>query len=231
MTGEISIAIESSCRSGGIALGVGDTLVESLAFDASARQAAQLLSYVQVLLENHHYQPKEVRQVYVSAGPGSFTGLRLGITVARTMAQALGVQCVSVPTLSVVAENAQEADWSSLAVVLDAKEGWVYTELFERKEGRISEVGGPTVKPAAQFLAETPRPLLLIGEGLGYHELGGPEITIGEKSLWFPTVEKVWHVGRKMAKVGEFTDYRQILPIYTRKPEATRLWEKRHGSS
>jgi len=226
----ISVAIETSCRAGGVALGIGEELAGVEDFDASTRHAVQLVSRLDALLVGRRLRPRDVNHVYVSAGPGSFTGLRVGITVARTMAQAIGgVCCVAVPTAAAVAENARTEDWEHLGVILDAKEGRVYSVVFARRGGRIVGVWGPAVVSREEFLERAPRPLLVIGEGLEHHDLSGRRVRIADPKRYLPTAQSVWRVGRRMAAGGEFTEYRRLLPIYARRPEAVRLWEKRQG--
>ena len=89
----VSLAIETSCRAGGVALGRGDELLGVIDFEASARHAVQLVPRLHELLEGASLRPEDVDELYVSVGPGSFTGLRIGLTVARTMGQMLGAPC------------------------------------------------------------------------------------------------------------------------------------------
>ena len=97
MSETITIAIETSCRTGGVAIGKGAKLLKSVAFDTPGRHASELISQLDAMMRSVRIAPAEVDEVYVSAGPGSFTGLRVGITVARTLAQALGgIRCVAV---------------------------------------------------------------------------------------------------------------------------------------
>ncbi len=218
MKKEVSIAIETSCRLGGVALGRGNEIVKVVAFDAATRHATQLVSRLKELLASRALSPAKLDHVYVSAGPGSFTGLRIGITVARTLAQVVGhLRCVAVPTALAVAENVRHLPWEHLAVIADARQGCIHASIFTRDGGRIVPAGKPVVARAEQFLARAPRPLLLAGEGLAYHDLTVRGDAVADESLHLPTAEGVWRVGRRMAAEGEFTDYRRLLPIYTRR--------------
>ena len=256
MTQLISIAIETSCRHGGVALGIGERLADKIDFDAGARHATHLVVRLRELLGRHGLRATDVNEVYVSAGPGSFTGVRVGVTVARTLAQAVaGVRCVSVPSVQAVAQNAATLPWQHLGVILDAKDELVYAQLFGRAAS--SDMGGgqpwppppvpasePAVLPLAEFLAAAPKPLLLTGEGLMYQKNGEkgdrhrfqttksepvPFFTVADPSIYYPTAEGVWTVGRRLAGEGAFTEYHRLLPIYARRSEAERLWELRHG--
>jgi len=228
----VSIAIETSCRKGGVALGLGDRIVAAADFDASTRHAAQLITRMDELLKDRDLRPGDLDHVYVSVGPGSFTGTRIGVTVARTLAQAVEkVRCVAVSTPVAIAQNAAELSWQHLAVVLDVRDSLIYARTFTRKDGRIEPADEGRVVSAEEFLAAAPRPLTLIGEGLSYHDLLVESVTIpaaDETSLHMPNAESLWQVGHAKAAAGEFTDYRQLLPVYARKPQAQRLWERRN---
>jgi len=226
----VSLAIETSCRTGGLALARGDELMKSAAFDASARHAAHLICRLRDVLAEAGLAPTDLDHVYVSAGPGSFTGLRIGVTVARTMAQMLPrLRCVAVPTAAAVAENARTLRWEHLAVLLAAKEQAVYACLFARRGDRILPEGPPVIAAVGDFLDRAPRPLTLTGEGLNQLQANGKQLTFAPPDLRLPTAEGVWRVGRAMAKAGRFTEYPSLVPIYARKPEAIRLWENRHS--
>lgn len=223
MSETISIAIETSCRVGGLALGCGDRLVRMVTFDASSRHATHLVGRLRDLLHDQGLKVDDLAEAYVAAGPGSFTGLRVGITVARTLGQLLpSLKLVGVPTTLAVAENARALEWQHLAVILDAREGLIYAERFERCRDEILSAAAPEVLTPAEFLAVAPRPLLAIGEGLGYHDLRTEGVQLAPPDLWLPTPEGVWRVGRRLAAAGSFVDYNHLLPIYTRPPAVLR---------
>ena len=274
MSQAVSIAIETSCRQGGVALGIGGELRREIAFDASQRHATHLVSRLSDIVAEARLKPADVGELYISIGPGSFTGVRIGVTVARIMQQMIaGLRAVAVPTASAVAFNAIEMDWQNLGVVFDAGEGHVYTAVYAKGTGSLSApfaervpvpaVGAPVsgsgekrisansaesepvpilpvpislvcepvTMPAGDFLAAAPRPILLMGEGLGYHKLSGEGIELlpAGSDLHFPTARGVWHIGRAMAAAGQFTNWPRLLPIYARPIEAVRLWEQRQG--
>jgi tRNA threonylcarbamoyladenosine biosynthesis protein TsaB len=237
MTQLVSIAIETSCRRGGVALGIGERLADKIDFDASSRHATHLVVRLRELLARQGLRAADINEVYVSAGPGSFTGVRVGVTVARTLAQAVpGVRCVSVPSAYAVAQNASGLEWQNLGVILDAKDELAYTQLFKRTgENPTTEIlpdSEPAVLPLAEFIARAPKPLMLIGEGLMYQKLDlsvYSDVMSADISLYYPTAEGVWTVGRRLAAQGQFTEYHHLLPIYARRSEAERLWELRHG--
>jgi len=216
----ISIALETTCRQGAIALGAGDELVEVVPFDAARRAATQVITRLDKLVRRHGLTPTDLQQVYVSAGPGSFTGTRVGVTVARMLVQSLPhIRCVAVPTAEAVAAGVEDlASIKHLAVILDARQGEAYAAPFERQGERFAPGGRPRLAIASDVLDGLGRPLHLTGEGLGYHELTGEDITVLPEEYWLPQARFVWRLGRRRAAEEHFTPARDIRCIYTGPP-------------
>ncbi len=229
----VSIAIETSCRLGGAAIGAGHAMAAEVTFDAASRHTAQLVCQLDEMLARRQLRPADIDEVYVSVGPGSFTGTRVAVTVARMLAQTVpGLSVVAVPTTHALAEGARGLDWQKLGVILDAREGLIYATTFVRRGEQIIPEGPEGVMTPDEYFAAAGRPLSLIGEGLAYHSVADglvlePDALAGLPHL--PSAGSVWKVGRQMAAEGLFTEYRQLEPIYCRKPAAVRVWEKKNG--
>jgi tRNA threonylcarbamoyl adenosine modification protein YeaZ len=224
----ISIAIETSCRNGGVALGAGEELLDVIEFQSQRRHAVQLVPRLKELLGRHGLTPAGVHELYVSAGPGSFTGLRLGITVARTMGQMLpDLKLVAVPTALAVAEGLADAEWQNLAVLMDSKDQAMYAAVFQRHAGGIVPVGEPQVITVDEVAKSLSRPCLLAGEALEQVDVQGGSLSKAIPEKWLPSVKCVWRVGRRLATADQYTSYGLLRPIYSRRPEAERLWDAR----
>ena len=130
------LAIETSSRVGSLALAVGGELVTVQEFRRNLRHVAELLPAMDRATGQLGWRAEDLEEVYVSAGPGSFTGLRIGITVAKTLAMACGIPVVAVGSIEVIAANAP-AEAIHVGVVLDAKRGQIFGGRFERREGRL----------------------------------------------------------------------------------------------
>ncbi len=231
MEDPVSIAIETSSRLGSVALGRGDEPIAAARFSAAARHGTQLVSRLAELLAAAGLTPRDVGEVYVSVGPGSFTGTRIAVTVARMLHLAIPhLRCVAVSSPLAVAEGARRLPWRHLGVVLDAREGLIHATRFTRRGGGIVQKGPGRVTGPADFLRRAPRPLMLLGEGLGYHDLSAEGVTILQPDATdapphLPVAESVWRAGRRGAREGRFTEASRLLPAYCRKPQALRLWE------
>ena len=229
------VAIETSSRIGSVAVACGQSLLGQRQFSKAMRHAVELMPAIRDLTRQQGWKPGDIQHVYVSAGPGSFTGIRIAVTIARALQQALGCKLISVPTVDVMAANAP-AHVMHLAVLLDAKRGQVYAARYQRHtdSGLLHRTQGPLLTYPGEFLSQAPHPLYILGEGIDYHRnaiagSGGETMEV-DRSLWQPQATMVHKLGWALAQSGTFTDRDQLLPIYLRKAEAEEVWEKKHQS-
>src|SRR5436190_4766913 len=135
-----ALAIETSGRIGSIALIDGDSILAEEQFAHGLANAAQILPIIDRLCRARNWTPADLRELYVSVGPGSFTGLRIGVTLCKAIAFATGAKIVAVPTARVLAENAP-SDAQNLIIVLDAKRDQIFTARFQRATPSPSTLG------------------------------------------------------------------------------------------
>jgi tRNA threonylcarbamoyladenosine biosynthesis protein TsaB len=176
------------------------------------------------LTRGRGWSPTQIDHVYVSAGPGSFTGLRIGITLAKTLALATGCKIVAVPSALVLLANADDHAREVL-IVLDAKRGQIFTARFARVDATSSwaEVEAAHLDTLAAMLSRAARPVHLIGEGIPYHLSAipdSPDVIVTDESLWRARAQAVAAIGSELARDGQFTDPLKLTPIYVRLPEA-----------
>lgn len=230
------LAVETSGRIGSVALGRGDTMLEAAVFSAGRRHAVELLPTIDALCRRHNVRPGDIDEVYVSGGPGSFTGLRIGITFAKTLALGGRTCLVRVPTLDVIAQNALSMDDppSHLAVVLDAKRGRVYAAGYELASSAGSDyrrISEPAEIAAGDFLARMPSGSAVTGEGIAYHRQAVEDsgLAVLPEEHHRARAEVVYRLGRQRAAAGRYDDPAALIPIYIRRPEAEEVYERRHG--
>ena len=146
MTSEpLILAVETSSRVGSVALAAGQRLLAEQSFTAPLRHSAEIFPAVGSLLDRFGHTPDNITAVYISIGPGSFTGLRIAVTMAKAMHLAHNVKIVTVDSLDAIAANTEDAATRDLiqnarsathtdriAAVLDAKRGQFYTAVYER---------------------------------------------------------------------------------------------------
>jgi tRNA threonylcarbamoyladenosine biosynthesis protein TsaB len=227
------LAIETSSARGSVALGEGPRLLAVGELATNSQHCQLLIPTIDDLCVRQRWEPRSLDEIHVSAGPGSFTGLRIAVTVAKTLAIILDLRVVAVPTTDVIAARAEElADPPShLAVALDAKRKQVYGAVYRLEAGRYRPLVGPCLLSPAELIARTPRPLGLTGEGLTYHAeafkgAGAPWLP---EHLRWPRAQEVHRLGWEMAEAGHYSDPVGLAPIYVRIPEAEERWAQRHG--
>lgn len=219
-----SLALETSGRVGSVALAKdGGVVIAERSYPHGLQHASALVPMVDQLCREYALTPADLSEIYVSIGPGSFTGLRVGVTLAKSLAFATGAQLVAVPSVRVLAENAP-ADATQVAIVLDAKRGQIFTATFDRSSnGAWVERQPARVDRLSDVIFNASRPLHLLGEGIPYHRGSIPiddEIFVTPESMWLPRASVVARLGAAMASRGEFTNAFEIRPAYVRLPEA-----------
>jgi tRNA threonylcarbamoyl adenosine modification protein YeaZ len=99
------LAVETSSRTGSVAIALGENLLAETKFAGPSRHSAELFPSICHLLDRFSRKPDQIEHIYISVGPGSFTGLRIAVTMAKTMSLANAAKIVAVDSLDVAAAN------------------------------------------------------------------------------------------------------------------------------
>ena len=159
-----TLAIESAAKTASVALFEDGVLRAELYQDNGLTHSKTVLPMVDALLSGLGTTARELDRIAVSNGPGSFTGLRIGVAAAKGLALALGIPCVGVSTLEAAAYNAQDG---FVCVVMDARAGQVYNAMFTMENGTLSRVTEDRAVPLSELRAElyAHERVLLLGDG------------------------------------------------------------------
>ena len=217
-----TLGIETSGRHGGVALLHHEELVIERSLSREGRRHARTLVHeLQQMLADAGIMPQQCDVIAVSRGPGSFTGLRIGIVCAKTWAFATGCRLVGVDTLQAVAEGAPN-DVRAVDVIADAQRGDVYVGRYQRGERDLwVSQGNVRIQPVEEW----------VGGLTSEHVVTGPaaeQLTgrITEKArllppgLWEPSAAMVARIGRRQAEAGETVALWSLEPLYLRKSAA-----------
>lgn len=217
---------------GRVALAQGGDLKHTAQFQADRNHAVELLPTIDALCRRLNWGANDLQQIYISIGPGSFTGLRIAVTLARTLALSTGARIVAVPTLQVIAQNGLrvEPPPQYVAALLDAKRKQVYAAAFELQTGRYVQTVEPCVVDPVEFLDGLSQSTCILGEGIAYHQQALEQMPHHRlpETLWPPNIETVHQLGFESAQRGEFVKPEQLRPVYLRRPEAEEVWDKKH---
>lgn len=251
-----SLAIETTSHVGHVALANAAGQVLATRSLAKRRHNVELLPAIDTLCNTHHIAPTDLRLLAVSLGPGSFTGIRIGIATTAMLALALPMaKVVGVPTLDVLARQAANeqpgdaGDGGLVAACLNVKRGTAWSAIYRiagsavRDTGGVGEpepamVDGPRLLDRAGLVAaasqhrQADEPVTVIGPMLAgdddAHDWPADwRVVQGDAAL--PSVAVLMRLGQQRARAGELTNPWTLAPIYGREPEAVTLWRQRQA--
>ena len=221
------LAVETSGRLGSVALAQGPQLLAEKVFTTPMRHSAELFPAVNELLEKYDRKTEEIEQIYVSVGPGSFTGLRIAVTMAKTMNLAIGSKIVAVDTLDVIACNASAyvetcgEQIGRIGVILDAKRSEFFAAVYEDRGGKWEKVGEDQLVTSDEFISSYGggEGIWLLGEGLVYYKdkFAASGIEFLDEQYWNPSAANVHKLGWEKSLRGEFADAAGLVPNYMRR--------------
>jgi tRNA threonylcarbamoyladenosine biosynthesis protein TsaB len=245
------LAIETSSRIGSIAIALNEKMLGETVFSAPLSHSAEIFPAIGALLNQFSFQAGQIEHIYISGGPGSFTGLRIAATIAKIMKLAHAVKIVTVDTLDVVAANVIDLTYDNssiapnqkppaisaerIAAVLDAKRGQFFIAVYERAMNKERKTAGRNtwkkilpdcLMTPSQFLdrfAFEAKPIRLLGDGLLYYKdkFQADNVSFCDEKYWSPRAGNVLLLGRQMALEQQFTDALMLTPNYLRKPDVT----------
>lgn len=170
------LALETSAKSVSCAV-VEDGAVLSRSFQCTRlTHSRTLLPMVDAMLQNAELPPESIDLYAVAAGPGSFTGLRIGVSALKGLAWAMDKPCAGVSTLRAMAQNLAHLDGALLVCAMDARRNQVYNALFAAKGGtveRLTPDRAIALDALADELRGDPREKIVLGDGakLAYEHL------------------------------------------------------------
>lgn len=220
----LTLAFESSARPASVALMEDDLLISQYTQCSALTHSRTLLPMAEDLLKNAEVSMKDIDRLAVAQGPGSFTGIRIGISTVKGLAWALDMPCVGVSTLAAMAWNGC-AQNDLVCCVMDARRNQVYNALFEIQNGsplRLCEDRAISLEDLTEHLRQLDRPVFLIGDGTALTEAhltkqGLPCRAAPENLRW----QNAYGVAMA-AKDQPTIHVDQLLPFYLRLSQAER---------
>lgn len=225
------LGIETSTRTGSVAVISDEGVIAQYSLNIEVTHSERLMTTVDRVLKDSGIALDDIGGFAVAIGPGSFTGLRIGLSAVKGLALVTGRPVVAVPTLEALAWNLPHASFP-VCPLLDARKNEVYAALY-RFEGRIlTHIMAEAVIPLARLAEKVTETTLFTGEAA---RLFKPEIEriFGDRALFaprsasIPSAAVVAELGLSMIQDGRYTDPDSLIPMYIRRPEAEVAWEKR----
>jgi tRNA threonylcarbamoyladenosine biosynthesis protein TsaB len=209
-----------------LALGIieEEKVLSEIRFNAGQTHAQILLPNIEKILKDSSLQLEDLDGIALSIGPGSFTGLRIGLATAKGVCFASGKPLLSVPTLDGLVYFNRSLPYP-LVPVLDAKKNEVYSAVYNSREGVLERISDYWVLSAEKLVAKIPEEVIFLGLGLEVFqdrlkELCGEKAHFLEGERNLPSGSAIAFLGLEKFKRSEFEDLEKAEPLYLRSSEA-----------
>ncbi len=213
------LLLETSQQPGLVAVAEGERLVGVRRLDEARRHGRDLAPAVGELLAAQSWQPRDVQAVVVGLGPGSYTGLRIGVMSAKTFAYATGAVLLGLETFAVIASQAP-ADVARLTVIADAQQDKIYVQEFKVGCTCVA-LSSLRIQPLSAWLAAAIKPLWVTGPGLHKWASHLPaDVRPLDAALWNPQPESLLRLALARLLRNERDDVWALEPIYLRPSSA-----------
>ncbi|MEW6097439.1 MAG: tRNA (adenosine(37)-N6)-threonylcarbamoyltransferase complex dimerization subunit type 1 TsaB [bacterium] len=229
------LGIDTSTPAGSIALIDDEEIIFEYNYQGKLEHSAWLMPTIDKLLKDADISCQDIDGIAISFGPGSFTGLRIGISTVKGLAQGLRIPVIGVSTLDSLACNLPYTE-KIICPVLDAKKKEVYTALYRGQtlnvECNAFYIQGLTpLERLTDYLVISPqrlieiisKPTIFLGSGLKSYlkqimqSLKDKEVYFAHSSLWLPRASNLALLGLKNLKRGKQEDIYSFTPLYLRK--------------
>lgn len=157
------LALETSTRKYSLALEIDGKVVAQKTFQLKKLLSAKVMPAIKVMLKEHGLKLEDIDAYAVGLGPGSFTGLRVGISTVKALAYGGGRPVVGISSLDVIARGAKASE-RHICVICDAKRGNVYSACYEAGEA-LRKIGEDMLSDLQTALAQVKGETLFVGDG------------------------------------------------------------------
>lgn len=223
------LAIETSGPLGSVALLESDRVLAEHSLELGKKHAQSLIPTVRQALADCGKSPRDVGLAAVSIGPGSYTGLRVGVVCAKSFAYAVQCPLVAVDTLLAIACNSLPGN-SCIDVIADAQRGDLFAGHYERDaQGQWSGSGEIRVVRAEDWATGLTDSCTLSGPGLEkFGALVAGRCPVLPAEFWVPSAANIARLGALTLAAGQSADPWEVEPLYLRRSSAEVQWEKLH---
>jgi len=228
----ILLALDTSSIVATVALMEDDKLIGEYTINHKRTHSQKLMPMIAELLESCETDMEHVHYVAVAEGPGSFTGLRIGVATAKGLAHAMNIPVVGISTLDALAFNLPFCH-GLICPILDARRGQVYTAVYKWDDEVLHIIEEPmaiTIEELADKLLFRPEKVIFVGDGIQENkelllQKLGERVIIAPQSARMPKAAAVAQLALQKIQSGQVQSFYELTPEYLRKSEAERQYE------
>ena len=226
------LALETSAKAVSAAVVENGKVLCSGYQDTGLTHSRTLMPIVEHILQNADLTMADMDAIAVAAGPGSFTGIRIGVSAAKGLAFAVAKPAIGVSTLAAMARNVAFAD-GLVICAMDARRSQIYNAVFEAKDGhltRLTEDRAIALADLAEEMKADPRPKTIVGDGarlcFDFLQNANVPCRLAPPHLVMQNAMSVALEAESLAAEGALTDAQELQPVYLRPAQAERLRQK-----
>lgn len=226
------LGIDTSTTTGGVALVSDERLIANYQLDVTVTHSARLFPAIDAMFRDAQLGLNNVSGIAVAIGPGSFTGLRIGVGTAKSLAYLNKIPLVGISTLEALAYPLSTSNMF-ICPILDALRGEVYAAGFQTRQGRLERIFEDIVCSIPDLLGQLHFPCLFTGNGIVKHQQEIKD-ALGDRAIFAPInlqgvlPSSIAGLGLQKLTAGMQDDPLKLEPRYIRRPEAELVWEKKH---
>ena len=216
------LGIETATKAASVAVISDEKFLAEVICESSAAHSKTLMPQIEKVLEISGLE--KVDAVAVSIGPGSFTGLRIGLAAAKSLAYAWKIKIVGVETLQAISYHFPNATVLSM---IDAQKNRAYVQRFSNC-AKMSDIEIKPIDEIVTLAEKIDGEIFLCGDVL--HKIKVPlpkNVKLAPINLRMPRAVNVALCGKNLLDAGKFDNVMNLEPLYVRRSEAEVLWEKR----
>ena len=219
------LAIDTSSSICSTAILDDQVLIDKNELNNGRTHSENLMPLIDELLKRNNITVKDINLLACSVGPGSFTGIRIGVASIKAIAEVLKIKVAGVTSLETLAKNVKYAD--TIVSLIDARNNQVYCGIFDRKCNKKEEYIADDINEVIKNLKKYDK-ITFVGRGAVLHkDLLKEELeNVKFSDLNEQSAENVGKIGYKKYLENDLCDADSILPIYLRKSQAERLKNK-----
>lgn len=226
------LSVDSSAKTASVAVTDGTTLLSECFVNAGLTHSRTLMPMVDNALSQADLKIENIDAICVNAGPGSFTGIRIGVAAVKGLALATDKPCSGVSTLESIAYNFIDED-AIICAAMDARCNQVYAALFNVENGIVSRICDDYAVPISELadeIAKLGKTVILAGDGaeLCYNAMKDSVSNI-KLSAEFRRYQRAYGAALAALANNEFTNSSLLAPVYLRMPQAERELKLKKG--
>lgn len=227
------LAIETSSLVSSVAVMKEEHLLGEITMQAGLTHSEQLVPHIDALLTMAQVNKRDLKGIVVTKGPGSFTGLRIGMGTAKAMAYALQISLYGVSTLDGLAHNIPYTT-HQICTVVDAQKKHVYAALYTYDRTTLVSIEAPFVIEASHLverLEAQGKEIIFVGDGIKRIAplvTDHPLLYMADPIYQIPKASSLLVAARSEIVAGNTESPMDMVPQYIRRSEAEVLWEEKH---